>query len=137
MCLFNAVPYDGNEKIIGYKVLQKRSKNVWYNSEWYSSPVIKYYCYNTNGSVQKASGEFMYDPKYPIVNGGVFHAFCKREDALEYAEDLKKSHKYRTYVIAKCEFPKGCEHVFFGQTKYAPISNPKVNYPHLKMGACT
>lgn len=118
MCLINAVPYDGNKKIIAYKVLRKRNKNAWHNSTWFSSLSFDYYFYKTDGSVQKASGEFMYDPKYKTVYGGVFHAFCKKEDALEYAEDLKRCYKSKAYVIAKCEFPKGCEHVFFGQQKY-------------------
>lgn len=117
MCLINAVPYDGTEKIIGYKVIRKRNKNAWHNSTWYSALMFDYYMYNINGSVQKASGELEYNPKYKTVNGGVFHAFCKKEDALEYAEDLSRCYK-KAYVIAKCEFPKGCKHVFFGQQKY-------------------
>lgn len=119
MCLENAVPYNGNKKVIGYKVLRKRRKNDCHDSTWYSSVYFKDYWYKVDGSMQKASGEFVYDYKFKVTNGGgVFHAFCKKEDALQFAEDLKIARKKGTYVIAKCEFPKGCEHMFFGQSKY-------------------
>lgn len=122
MGLENAVPYDGNKKIIGYKVLRKRRKNVWHDSTWYSSPHFKDFAYKVDGSVQKASGEFVYYYKYKVLNGGgVFYAFCKKEDALQFAEDLKIANKGGSYVIAKCEFPKSCENVFFGQTKYLAL----------------
>ena len=105
-------PEKATEDLVFYKVLLK--VNYHQENEFYVSPVFGVKAPIGELLSQPKQDEFEYDVRKNGVieiNGGGFHLFTTKEDAIEWMEYTGLMNMTKDFVVAKAVVPKGTLYV--------------------------
>lgn len=110
MCLYKAIPCDGNDEIIGYKVLARNGDGE------FTSIVDRNYVYKIGEEYMNyPEGELDYT--YGTAHKGALFMFKEKKDAVFYMNNVCR---YKTVVrhsdlfVVECKIPKNTDNVLIG-----------------------